>query len=338
MPASPAQIAASRANAKRSTGPRTEAGKARSRANGIVHGLTGEGVALSIEDAAEVDRRYQALGDELRPVGERERILARRAAFLSVRLDRCARYEVAALEEATRSAEADFDDRRQEEVEQCASRLADEPAASVRRLRRLPEGVGWMVETWSDLKRDLLAGLFGFPHLTLAENLLGRKTDDTCTSAPSALTSAMYGDFRLIDPPTTPPMTDPDAIQARKDAARADLIALIDAEIQRLQAHRSTLSPDLIARSRAEAPLRRLFDPSKEAVLFRRYETAAARELHKALALFPPVEDEPEPQLTLQEDEACEAMGSVGNSPDGEPSVSPLPPGGGPGVRTRHRR
>ena len=38
MPASPAQIAANKKNASKLTGPRTEAGKARSRFNAVTHG------------------------------------------------------------------------------------------------------------------------------------------------------------------------------------------------------------------------------------------------------------------------------------------------------------
>src|SRR5258705_8375585 len=39
-PPSPAQIAANRANAKLSTGPRSDQGKAVSRLNGVTHGMT----------------------------------------------------------------------------------------------------------------------------------------------------------------------------------------------------------------------------------------------------------------------------------------------------------
>ena len=44
------QIAANRANAKKSSGPRTEAGKQRSRLNAVRHGLTGQVVVLPQED------------------------------------------------------------------------------------------------------------------------------------------------------------------------------------------------------------------------------------------------------------------------------------------------
>jgi hypothetical protein len=108
MPASPARIAANQANAAKSTGPKTPEGKERSRANSYKHGLTGEGVVLSHEDAAEVERRLAAFEDELKPSGEVGRALVRRAALLSVRMDRGVSQESAALSKRVRQAEADF--------------------------------------------------------------------------------------------------------------------------------------------------------------------------------------------------------------------------------------
>ena len=45
------QISANRAKAKRSTGPRSEAGKDRSRLNSWKHGLTAEEITITGEDA-----------------------------------------------------------------------------------------------------------------------------------------------------------------------------------------------------------------------------------------------------------------------------------------------
>ncbi len=109
MPASEARIQANRANAARSTGPRTEEGKARSRANSLKHGLTGDGVVLPEEDAAEVERLSLAFGDEMQAEGEVGLALARRMAVMSVRMDRCVVQEAAALSDRVRRALDDFE-------------------------------------------------------------------------------------------------------------------------------------------------------------------------------------------------------------------------------------
>ena len=342
MPCSPEQLASNRRNAVRSTGPTSPAGKARVRSNAVKHGLSGAGLALPVEDAAEVERRFRALGDDLRPVGERERILAHRAAFLSVRLDRCAAYETAALSEAIRTAEADHDQEIRRDIDDAVKRLPDDPTSSVARLERTPEGVDWMLKVWGELLEDVTFGTYlMFNQVTRAENLLGRRSDEPCDSRFHALASALGGNFLLLDPPGTPPTTDPARVQERKESARAGLVAIIRGEVARLQALRAGLPFDDLARSRAEAPLRRLFDPSSKGVLFRRYETAAARELHRTFAHFDGPHPEPEPRTeaeitpeaefevaTSECEMTCEELALFRNSEETEPEGSSSAPEG----------
>ena len=108
MSSSQARILANQANAKHSTGPKTLEGKEISRQNSYKHGLTGNGVVMSVEDAAEVERRSAAFHDELQPSGEVGQALARRAAFMSVQLDRSMARDNDATAERVRQVEADF--------------------------------------------------------------------------------------------------------------------------------------------------------------------------------------------------------------------------------------
>ena len=108
MIASEARIAANRLNAQRSSGPKTEEGKAASRANAVKHGLTGSGVVLPEGDAAEVGRRAGAFARELNAEGEIGAALARRAALNSVRMERAADQQTVALARRIREVEADF--------------------------------------------------------------------------------------------------------------------------------------------------------------------------------------------------------------------------------------
>ncbi len=108
MSTSEARINANRINAQRSSGPRTEEGKAVSRANALKHGMTGAGVVLPEADAVEVERRAVAFARELNASGEMGHALARRAALNSVRMERGADQQTAALADRVRQAEADF--------------------------------------------------------------------------------------------------------------------------------------------------------------------------------------------------------------------------------------
>ncbi len=289
MPSSPERIAANRRNAARSTGPRTPEGKARSRGNALMHGLSGAGIALPGEDAEVVEARFEALAEDLGARGERDRILAHRAAFLALRLERCARFEAAMVTDAIRFAGRTFDDERRAAVEDAVARLPKEPATSLRRLGRTAEGVDWLIEAWDRLAGDLAdLGLFTFEHVVRAENLLGRRADEPGLSRVAALTKGITGDFRFIDPFNAPPEPfDPARARERSEWARAELHRLLLEGADRARDLRASLPLGDFARSRDEAALRCLFNPtSPGAATFRRYETAAARELHETLAQF----------------------------------------------------
>jgi hypothetical protein len=76
-PLSPRKLAANRAKARKSTGPRTAAGKAASACNAYQHGLTGESLALPPDLADAVQAKQAAYEATLRPRNEVERDLAR---------------------------------------------------------------------------------------------------------------------------------------------------------------------------------------------------------------------------------------------------------------------
>ena len=109
MPASEAQIRANRANSAKSTGPKSTQGKMVSRANSYKHGLTGEGAVLPELEAAEVDRRAEALFNEFRPSGELGVALVYQAALMSVRMEMCAKHLNRTTTTRVRQALAEYD-------------------------------------------------------------------------------------------------------------------------------------------------------------------------------------------------------------------------------------
>jgi hypothetical protein len=89
------QIEANRQNAKRSTGPTTVAGRARSRRNALKHGLTAQEVTVDDEEADKFEAFRDDIVQDLAPVGALEEALTERVAMCLWRLRRVPRLEVA---------------------------------------------------------------------------------------------------------------------------------------------------------------------------------------------------------------------------------------------------
>jgi hypothetical protein len=94
----PAQIAANRRNARKSTGPRTESGKEVSAGNALRHGLTSRQLACEDERSADFAQFTEALRQDLAPLDEVEEQLAERVILSAWRLRRAARAERAILD------------------------------------------------------------------------------------------------------------------------------------------------------------------------------------------------------------------------------------------------
>jgi hypothetical protein len=104
-PVSARKLAANRANAARSTGPRTAGGKARVRMNALRHGLASQAPLLPGEYADDLEALAEAYHDDLRPRGALEEDLVARIVSIAWRLRRIARAEEAMWEDD--QAEAD---------------------------------------------------------------------------------------------------------------------------------------------------------------------------------------------------------------------------------------
>ena len=87
------QLAANRANAQLSTGPKTEEGKRRSSLNARRHNLTGQVTAMTEEDRIAHDAFSAALIKSMAPEGALELQLAQRIATDSWRLNRASAIE-----------------------------------------------------------------------------------------------------------------------------------------------------------------------------------------------------------------------------------------------------
>ena len=333
MNVSEARIAANRRNAKRSTGPTSPAGKAKVRCNALKHGLTGEGVALPGEDQAEITQRYEDLSREMRPSTAESAILLKRFAFMSVRIERCERNDTAELSKKVRHAVAEFDDARLAAVEALAALLYTEPATTARRLQATPEGIDWLLDEWSILRADLLdedGKRWTGNHRSHFDALLGQNPGGYRVARIMALSEAMTGFFHHLDKADGEGLEGP----ARSEWAKGELTRLIDVEVARLKEARASFDLQALARDRAEAPDRALFDPSPARALARKYEAATERAMYKALKEFHQAEaaaaDRRTSDPTPDEPETCDSLALNFPEPEAEPSTVEPSPASGP--------
>jgi hypothetical protein len=99
------QLEANRANAKRSSGPKTLAGKARSKGNALKHGLSAATIVMGDEDPREFDTIRDQLRMQLGATGIIEEELADQIAGVLWRLRRIPRIEAAMIRIRVEAAE-----------------------------------------------------------------------------------------------------------------------------------------------------------------------------------------------------------------------------------------
>src|SRR5712672_2016414 len=87
------RAAVNKANAQKSTGPRTAAGKQRSSLNALRHGLTGHTIVLPTEDQSAYQRHSQAFLDEYQAKGATETQLVQSLLDTSWQLNRASAVE-----------------------------------------------------------------------------------------------------------------------------------------------------------------------------------------------------------------------------------------------------
>ena len=114
--ATPAQIKSNRNNAKKSTGPRTEEGKARAAKNSLKHGLLARDTVLPGEDPADFDNQLSALEADIEPANSLEFELVRQIADAQWRMRRLTRLETGFLAAAVDDQRCYMEKRRPDEL------------------------------------------------------------------------------------------------------------------------------------------------------------------------------------------------------------------------------
>ncbi len=181
--ASPARAEASRANGRKSRGPTSPEGKARSRKNGCKEGLTGAGVVLPPAAAEEVERREREFIRDLRPRNEVERELVRQIALGAWRQHELCLRIIRHDAETNAARFANWEQDELVKVAEIGRRLADDPQAAVAQLQRSSSGCDWLIERWRLLGNALGAAEdsprcdWSEADVTLILNLLSRPAE-----------------------------------------------------------------------------------------------------------------------------------------------------------------
>ena len=244
----PAQIEANRRNALKSTGPRTERGKAVARRNALVHGLAAETLTLPVEAEA-VAARVAAWSPTFGPSGEYDDWLMGEMALSSLRLERCQVLETALRDRSAARAASSWDEDREEEVEILGRKLTRSPSVVMHQLRATKQGCAWLLARWEGLQGALDAeGGWDESQVRLAKDLLG--TPKELRNAPGALD----GDRR----------------------------ALVGGQVALLAAKHSGPMAELDDLDRDHAEIGFGRDLDKPVALVRRYEGACARRMEWA--------------------------------------------------------
>src|SRR5258708_8385547 len=147
MIVSEARIAANRRNAQMSTGPKTEEGKRKSRANSLKHGLCASVVVA--EDPKLVQQRASDWFDALKPQNEFQSWLVDEVAILSIRIDRCERMERRARDVKAIKAELCWEDDRRLDAVRLGGLLPKRPGRVGQAPRRAPPGCPGPTPRWA---------------------------------------------------------------------------------------------------------------------------------------------------------------------------------------------
>jgi hypothetical protein len=252
------RVAANQKNALKSTGPRSEQGKLRSRRNALKHGLAGNGLVLPDEEQNEVLRRCAEWNSPLRPWDSFDCWLVERIAIYTLRLDRCALHESTLRTRRAQRAGDCWDADRRADAEELGARLGKRPELVCHQLKRTAHGCDWLIGRWEALVAVLEAGAaWDDAQRSLALDLLGIPTGLRTASSP-------------LDPP------------AGADEA-AHLAVLARDEVVRLRDRKAALDAKDGA-EQGDAMLGLEADPGAEVRLLRRYETSCMRHLEWAMA------------------------------------------------------
>jgi hypothetical protein len=349
---SQAQIDANRRNSQRSTGPKSEAGKACAKLTALKVGSHARTVSrvLPQENAIELDERIRRWIDDLKPRNDAERQLVIQAAELAWTLDRAKRCENARLAKRVLKAQLKTNERQVIEVGELGRRLLynvgaralpksgrpweDNPAAFLKGLEKSAEGCRWLLDHWLGLRVLLDRGsAWTYADMFSLIRLLGKypleAINDPKLNAIFLAWDAMvpgraerfWKQCKECKPSDDPGFSDfshwREIADRPADAAAAIQFfeTLMDEQVVRLE-DLLDLQEEIASDDAVELADRVSCDTSAAGERLRREQTAKGRELRQTLELL----------MKMQKGENNgQATGDDGNEKDGEKTATETP-------------
>jgi hypothetical protein len=189
---------ANRANALKSTGPRTIAGKAKSRFNALTHGMRAEMLVLPTEDPAAFEAERQGWIEDWKPKSQTRMALVELAVAQSWRLKRCMRVEAARLTKIADEAAEVYDAKLNARLDHGLRLIESEPLAGLKALGSDPSGIQLLADAWNVLGSAVEYGPRGWnkfeAHHGRLMNLLGLPSD----FCPEDVNAGTVASFRLL--------------------------------------------------------------------------------------------------------------------------------------------
>ena len=253
------QIESNRLNAQKSTGPKTEEGKAASALNALTHGLSGQDAEapglISLAHGA-YERLLEEFRNEFRPSTFQQESLIKTLAIESVRIDRCRRAGFQLEAQLSSRAKTSWAKDRLREAEVIYAKLHKDPARYIQDLEATSHGCFVMMDRWELLQSCLIKqGEWTDAQRSIALDLRG-------------IPLAMRNGENDVDPET--------------DDLTAARLELCETELDRLSEQCDVLKPgEEFERARDEEGVFLML--TKPGTLLERYEAAADRRYDKAL-------------------------------------------------------
>jgi hypothetical protein len=341
MPASAAQLAANRANAQKSTGPRTPEGKAAVRYNAVTHGMRCDPAALPNEDPAVVAARACAWNEAYEPRTPESQHLLNECVGATLLSDRIAAYNAAEVATQIAEAEAAWDNARVDEVEEHGERLKHDPADARFCLAETAAGCRWLVLRWEALLKALdMGGKWNRGQRSEAVRLMGCKPGKALRLEPEAWEVWLLGALMPAQPPDAEiargfrddriprPMRDRYRLDdlPRDTEALQRLTGIVRAQLAELRERAEWLHETVDVPERAAVAQRNMILLGDKGRLFLRYHAEARNTFHRACKALK--------QAIAAEQEALEALaagapepvaGNSPNKPNFGPSAAPEP-------------